>query len=168
MEDAVTTGTASGSKNSDVKADHWSSGAAITTEENKRVRLIAAERQEMNGVIPKMQFANEADGDFLYEVEERHSAVQGPKKQKKRKTLFVKCLVVKTSVRKKFDEIGFVPSALSELRGAIHWCDNQCSEHGFRFNQIGAMVTEEGGEAQTSICVSFATMKGQLGKANSQ
>ena len=26
------------------------------------------------------------------------------------------------------DEIGFVPSALSETRGAIHWCDNRCNE----------------------------------------
>ena len=47
----------------------------------------------------------------------------------------------------------FVPSALSEPRGAIHWCDNQCSEHGFRFNQIGAVVTEEGGEAHAiNLC----------------
>ena len=26
------------------------------------------------------------------------------------------------------DEIGFVPSALSEPRGAMHWCDYRCSE----------------------------------------
>ena len=42
-----------------------------------------------------------------------------------------------------------MPSACSEPRGAIHCCDNQCSEHAFRFNQIRAMVTEEGGEAHT-------------------
>ena len=28
------------------------------------------------------------------------------------------------------DEMGFVPSALSEPRGAIGWCDNRCSERG--------------------------------------
>ena len=50
------------------------------------------------------------------------------------------------------EEIGFVPSAVSESREAAHWCDNQCSERGFRFNQIGAMVTEEGGEAHTINC----------------
>ena len=44
-------------------------------------------------------------------------------------------------------EICFVPSGSGETRGAIHWCDNRCSEHGFRFNQIGASVREEGGEA---------------------
>ena len=32
-----------------------------------------------------------------------------------------------------------------------HWCGNRCSEHGIRFNQVGAMVTEEGGEAHTII-----------------
>ena len=42
------------------------------------------------------------------------------------------------------NEIGFVPNAFSGPRGAIHWRDNQCSEHGVKFNQIGAMVTEEG------------------------
>ena len=57
---------------------------------------------------------------------------------------------MKTSVKK---EIGFVPSALSELPDAIHWCDNQCSEHRSMFNQIAAMVTEEGSEAHTfNLC----------------
>ena len=51
------------------------------------------------------------------------------------------------------EEIGFAPSAFSEPRGAIHWCDNRYSEHGFRFSQIGAMVTEEGGEAHAiNLC----------------
>ena len=51
------------------------------------------------------------------------------------------------------NEIGRVPSALSEPRGATHRRDNQCSEHAFRFNQIGAMVTEEGGEAHAiNVC----------------
>ena len=48
VEGAVT-GTASGSKNLDGEADHWSSGAAISKEESEGVRLSAAERQEMNG-----------------------------------------------------------------------------------------------------------------------
>ena len=60
------------------------------------------------------------------------------------------------------EEVGFVPSALSEPRGVVHWCDNQCSEDGFRFNQIGAMVREQ------SICASGATRKGSFGKANSR
>ena len=59
-------GTASGSKNLDGKADHLSSGAAITREEGKGVRLTAAEKQEMNGVILERQRANEADGEFFF------------------------------------------------------------------------------------------------------
>ena len=51
------------------------------------------------------------------------------------------------------EEIGFVPSALIEPLGAIHWCNNQCSAHGFKIHQIAAMVTEEGGEAHTiNLC----------------
>ena len=65
------------------------------------------------------------------------------------------------------NEIGFVRSALSEPRRAIHWCDNPCSEHGFKFNQIGAMVTKEGGEAHT-IKLCKLCHNGQLGKASSR
>ena len=65
------------------------------------------------------------------------------------------------------EEIGSVPSALSEPRGAVHCCDNQCSQHAFRFNRIGAMVTEEGGEAHT-ISASGAATKGSSGKASSR
>ena len=39
-------------------------------------------------------------------------------------------------------DISFVPRAVGE-----HWCDNQCSENGFKFHQFAAMVTEDGGEA---------------------
>ena len=30
------------------------------------------------------------------------------------------------------DEMGFVPSALSEPRGPIYWCDNRCSAKAIR------------------------------------
>ena len=51
------------------------------------------------------------------------------------------------------EEIDFVLSASSEPRGAVHWCENQCSGHGFKFNQIGTMATEEGGEAHAiTLC----------------
>ena len=39
----------------------------------------------------------------------------------------------------------------SELRGAIHWCDNRCSEKSLRYTQIASLVTEQGGEARTII-----------------
>ena len=46
-----------------------------------------------------------------------------------------------------------MPSAVREPRGAIHWCDNECNEQGFKFHQIAPMVTEEGGEAHTiNLC----------------
>ena len=48
------------------------------------------------------------------------------------------------------DEIGSVPSALSEPRGAVHWCDNRCSEKALGHTQTASMVTEEVGEARTN------------------
>ena len=92
-------------------------------------------------------------------VEEQQAArveVQGPKR---RTMIRVESEETQDYVRQKFtyedfsqedvNEISFMPSALSEPRGAIHWCDNQCSEQGF----IAAMVTEEGGEAHTiNLC----------------
>ena len=46
-------------------------------------------------------------------------------------------------------EIAFVPSALSESRGPIHWCDNRCSENAARYWQIASVVVDEGGEVHT-------------------
>ena len=51
------------------------------------------------------------------------------------------------------DEMGFVPSALSELQGAFYWCDNRCSDEALRFLQIALMVIAEGGDARTiNLC----------------
>ena len=51
------------------------------------------------------------------------------------------------------DEIGFVPSASSEPRGAYFWCDTRCSDKALRYMQIASMVIEEGGEARTiNLC----------------
>ena len=47
------------------------------------------------------------------------------------------------------DEIGFVPSALSEPRGVYSWCDNRCSDEAPRYMQIASMAIVEGGEART-------------------
>ena len=52
------------------------------------------------------------------------------------------------------DEIGSVPSALSEPRGAVHWCDNRSSEKALGYTQTASMVTEEGGQARTNnMCI---------------
>ena len=48
------------------------------------------------------------------------------------------------------EELGFVPSALSEPRGPIHWCDNRCSEKAVGCWQFASVVVEEGGEAHTT------------------
>ena len=71
----------------------------------------------------------------------------------------VRCLSLETCVRhwtlswEEAEELAFVPSALSEPRGPIYWCDNRCSEKGIRYWQIAAMVVEEDGEAYTiNLC----------------
>ena len=40
------------------------------------------------------------------------------------------------------DEIAFVPSAVSEPRAPICWCDDRCSEKAIRYWQIAAVVVE--------------------------
>ena len=35
------------------------------------------------------------------------------------------------------EEMGFVPCALSEPRGPIHWCNSRCSEKAVRYWQTG-------------------------------
>ena len=51
------------------------------------------------------------------------------------------------------EELAIVPSALSEPRGPIHWCDNRCSEKAVRYWQFASVVVEEGGEAHTiNLC----------------
>ena len=51
------------------------------------------------------------------------------------------------------EEMGFVPSALREPRGAIYWCGNRCSEKAIRYWQIASMVIEEGVQAHTiNLC----------------
>ena len=40
------------------------------------------------------------------------------------------------------DDIRFVPSALSEPRGAFYWCDNRCSDKTLRYMQTASMVID--------------------------
>ena len=42
-----------------------------------------------------------------------------------------------------------MPSALSEPREAIYFCDNRCSEKAVGYWQFASVVVEEGGEAPT-------------------
>ena len=54
--------------------------------------------------------------------------------------------------QKETDKIGFVPSALSEPRGAIHGCDDRSSEKALWYLQIAPMVTEEGEVHTINLC----------------
>ena len=47
------------------------------------------------------------------------------------------------------EESASVPSALSEPRGSIYFCDNRCAEKAARYWQFASVVVEEGGEAHT-------------------
>ena len=51
------------------------------------------------------------------------------------------------------EELAFVPSALSEPRGAIYFCEDHCSEKAVRYWQFASVVVEGGGEARTvNLC----------------
>ena len=59
------------------------------------------------------------------------------------------------------EELGFVPSAVSEPLWALHTCENKCSEQGCKVFQLAAIVTAEGGRQFTqSTCTSTATQQG--------
>ena len=51
------------------------------------------------------------------------------------------------------EELGFVPSAVSEPQWALHIVRPKCREESFRFFQLVAIVTEEGGAVHTiNLC----------------
>ena len=99
------------------------------------------ERQEMevDEVIPGMQpSSNETDGGFIMcEVKEQQAA-RVEVQSSKRRVIRVDLEETQDCVRERLaredisqeeaDEIGFVPIASSEFGGAVHWCDNQCSD----------------------------------------
>ena len=145
------------------KADHSSARTVLTKEESEGVKGAENERQgmEVDDVIPETQpSSNETHGVFfMCQVEEQQAArveVQGPKRRVTRVESaetqdFVRERVAHEEInQEEADEMGFVPSALSELRGAFYWCDNRCSDEALRFLQIASMVIEEGGEARTT------------------
>ena len=50
------------------------------------------------------------------------------------------------------EEIGFVPSAVSEPLWALHLFYNECSEQGFKYFQLAAIASEEEGAVCTILC----------------
>ena len=64
------------------------------------------------------------------------------------------------------EELRFVPSAVSEPRWALHMCDDKCGKEGFTFFTAAAVVSEEGGAADTlNLCSKGVTTKGDWSKA---
>ena len=130
----------------------------------RSVKLSAVEGQEVNEVIPKIQSANETESDFLMcEVEEQQTArfiVQGRKEEKsyawnheKRTTVFVKELQMKTLVRNKWMTLGLCLLRYVNFAELYTGTTIDAVNMAFKFNNIGAMVTEEGGEAHTiNLC----------------
>ena len=56
--------------------------------------------------------------------------------------------------QEEIEELSFVPSSVSEPQWALHMCDNKCVEEGFKFFQLAATVTEEGGTVHTTnVCI---------------
>ena len=54
---------------------------------------------------------------------------------------------------KNMEELSPVPSAVSELRWAVHVCDNKCGAKGFKFFDIADVVSEGEGAAHTvNLC----------------
>ena len=49
------------------------------------------------------------------------------------------------------EELAFVPSALSEPRGATYFCDNHCSEEAVRYWQFASVVVEGGERSNREI-----------------
>ena len=71
--------------------------------------------------------------------------------RKKRKTTLWSGVV--TGSQEEVEEIGFVPSAVSEPLWALHVCDNECREQGFKYFQLAAIVSEGGGAVHTiNLC----------------
>ena len=95
----------------------------------------------------------EVDGEMS---QEESFEIQSPK----RKVIRVKSEETQDYVRETLalsqeegEELGFVPSALGEPRGAIYRRDNRCSAKAIRYWPIASMVIEEGGEARTiNLC----------------
>ena len=137
LEGGPWSGTEGGSVDPKGKMDHRSARTKFAREESEK---------------PK-----EAEMDVDGAVRQEASVeIQSPK----RKVIRVESEESKDNVRETLaisqeeaEEMGFVPSALGELRWSLHWCDNRCSEKAIRYRQIASMVVEEGGESHTiNLC----------------
>ena len=106
----------------------------------------------------------EADGGFVVcEVEEQQAVRVEAQPQKRRAVIRVESEETQDYVmerrscgypsQEEVEEIGCVPSVVSEPLWALYLCDNECSEQGFKYFQLVAIVSEEGGAVRTvNLC----------------
>ena len=114
---------------------HRSDRAQVTREESEKLKEA---EMEVDGEVPQ----------------EDNAELQSPKSKviwvESEETQDHVCETLAIS-QETAQETGFVPSALSEPRGPIYWCDNRCSEKAVTYWQIASMVVEEGGEAHNKF-----------------
>ena len=118
------------------KMDHRSARVKTAREESEKLKEA---EMEVDGEVPQ----------------EASAEIQSPKRKvirvESEETQDHVCETLTIS-QEEAEEMGFVPSALSEPRGPIYWCDNRCSENALRYWQF-ASVVDEGGEAHTvNLC----------------
>ena len=86
------------------------------------------------------------ESEMSKEAQEESVEIQSPKKvirEESEETQGYVCESLAIS-QEEAEEMGFVPSALGEPRGPIHWCDTRYSEKAIRYWQIDPMVVDEG------------------------
>ena len=121
------------------KMGHWSARLKTAREGSEEPKGAEIEKQEK-----KME--------VYVAPHEARAEVQSPTRRVTRVELEITQDHVRETLaisKEEADEMGFVPSVLSEPRRAICWCDNRCSEKATR----ASMVIEEGGEARAlNLC----------------
>ena len=102
----------------------------------------------------------EEGGFFMCGVEEQQAVRFEAQPQKRRAVIRVESEETQDYVmerrkcgypnQEEVEEIGFVPSAVSEPAWALHLCDKKCSNPGFKYFQLVAVVSEENGAVRTN------------------
>ena len=98
----------------------------------------------------------------MYEVEEQQAVRVEAQPQKRRAVIRVESDETQDHVmerrrcgyprKEEVEEIGFVPSAVSEPLWALHLCDNECCEQGFKYFQLAALSEEGGAVRNINLC----------------
>ena len=94
--------------------------------------------------------ATRKDQSFECSVENSQKKKRGALRKETAETQdCVSCQDMEVDDNKSLEEMGFVPSAAGELLRVTHMCDKKGDERGFKFCELAAVVTEEGGTKHT-------------------